>query len=82
MLAFYIKGGLDEAKAFIQNLELFSSAPSWGGYESLANHPSVTMPNLNIEPNLIRLSIGLEHLNDLKADLDQALRSAVAVNGC
>lgn len=88
MLTFYIKGGLTEAKAFFKGIKIFTLAESLGGYESLAElpslmtHASVSAKEravLGITDNLIRISVGLEDVSDLIADLDQALRAAVNV---
>jgi len=86
MVTMYIKGGLDEAKAFFKSLKVFTLAESLGGYESLAElpalmtHASVSPEEravLGISDNLIRLSVGLEDVSDIIADLDNALRAAV-----
>lgn len=91
MVSFYIgikggkSGGLDESTKFLQSLKIFSLAESLGGYESLAELPSImthaSVPperrkDLGISDNFIRLSIGLEDAKDLCNDLDQALRIA------
>lgn len=86
MVSFYIKGGLDQASTFLKNLKVFTLAESLGGFESLAELPSVmthaSVPieerdQLGISDNLIRLSVGIEDEADLLADLDQALKAAV-----
>ncbi|GAV01779.1 hypothetical protein RvY_12435 [Ramazzottius varieornatus] len=86
MVTFFIKGGLEEAKVFLQTIKVFTLAESLGGYESLAEHPAImthaSVPAeeremLGISDNLIRLSVGLEDVDDLIADLDNALRTAV-----
>jgi len=84
MLAFEVNGGEPEAFAFLNNLELIKLAVSLGSTESLAEHPR-TMTHSNVDPahleemkighNLIRLSIGLEHPDDLIRDLSQALKA-------
>ncbi|XP_023809995.1 cystathionine gamma-lyase [Oryzias latipes] len=85
MIAFYIKGKLENAKAFLCNLKLFAVAESLGGYESLAEHPAImthaSVPEnertiLGITDTLIRLSVGLEDEADIIEDLDQALNAA------
>uniref|UniRef100_A0A8C5KQT5 Cystathionine gamma-lyase n=1 Tax=Jaculus jaculus TaxID=51337 RepID=A0A8C5KQT5_JACJA len=85
MITFYIKGALQQAEAFLQNLKLFALAESLGGYESLAELPAVmthaSVPendraSLGISDTLIRLSVGLEDESDLLEDLDQALKAA------
>ncbi|XP_048417619.1 cystathionine gamma-lyase-like isoform X2 [Stegostoma tigrinum] len=85
MMAFLIKGGLENAKTFLKNLKLFTLAESLGGYGSLAEH-SATMSHssvpkeerdaLGISDTLIRLSIGLEDSVDIIEDLHQALKAA------
>ncbi|RZC42588.1 cystathionine gamma-lyase, partial [Asbolus verrucosus] len=82
MVAFYLKGGLEESKKFLSALKVFTLAESLGGFESLAELPSLmthaSIPAaqrklLKIEDNLIRLSVGLEDVEDLISDLQQAL---------
>ncbi|QIC15008.1 methionine gamma-lyase [Providencia vermicola] len=83
MIACEIKGGIESGKRFLNRLNLFSRAVSLGDCESLAQHPasmthSTYTPEerlfYGISDGLIRLSIGLEDVNDLIADLDQALQ--------
>ncbi|KAK2889300.1 hypothetical protein QQF64_028555 [Cirrhinus molitorella] len=85
MIAFYIKGKLEHASAFLSSLKLCSFADSLGGIESLAEHPAsmshASVPEnlkkeLGISDTLIRLSVGLEDEENIIADLDQALRAA------
>ena len=82
MLSVRVKGGLDGAKRFCERLELFTLAESLGGVESLVNHPAImthaSIPparraELGIADDLVRLSVGVETLEDLRADLDHAL---------
>ena len=82
MLSIRLKGG-EAAKRFCERLELFTLAESLGGVESLVNHPAVmthaSIPAerraaLGIGDELVRLSVGIEDLADLRADLDNALR--------
>ena len=82
MVAFEIKGGEKEAFSFLNHLTLIKLAVSLGSTESLAQHPAtmthagVPEPekiSLGITPNLIRLSIGIEHVDDLIRDINQAL---------
>ncbi len=84
MVSFERKGGPEAAKDFLGKLEVFALAESLGGAASLAEHPATmshaSMPeshraSVGIKDNLIRLSVGLEHINDLSADLFQALRA-------
>jgi cystathionine beta-lyase/cystathionine gamma-synthase len=82
MLSFELKGGLNAASAFCSNLHVFSLAESLGGVESLCCHPA-TMTHASIpreirEPRgitdgLVRLSVGLEHIEDIVGDVQQAL---------
>uniref|UniRef100_U3KF11 Cystathionine gamma-lyase n=1 Tax=Ficedula albicollis TaxID=59894 RepID=U3KF11_FICAL len=87
MIAFYIKGNIKNASAFLKNLKVFSLAESLGGFESLAEHPAImthaSVPEeerkaLGITDTLIRLSVGLEDEEDLLQDLEQALKAAVS----
>ncbi len=83
MLSIRLAGGFEAAKRFCERLELFTLAESLGGVESLVNHPAV-MTHASIPPErraalgigdeLVRLSVGVEDLADLRADLDNALR--------
>jgi cystathionine gamma-lyase len=81
MITFYIKGGLEAARTFLENVQIFALAESLGGVESLIEHPaimthaSVPVENrkaLGIDDSLIRLSVGIEDLEDLLADLKSA----------
>ncbi len=82
VVTFEIKGGADAGKAFIEKLGLFTHLANVGDAKSLAIHPaSTTHSQLNpeqqasggITPGLIRLSIGIEHIDDIIADIDSAL---------
>jgi len=88
MVSFYLKGGLNESKAFLSKLKVITLAESLGGFESLAELPAImthsSVPEadrevLGITNSFIRLSIGLEATEDLLNDLDQALKSSVKV---
>ena len=77
-----LKGGLDESRRFLERLKIFVCAESLGGVESLAEHPAImthaSIPaeirkSLGISDSLVRLSVGVEDLADLKADIAQAL---------
>ena len=81
MIALKIKGGLVEAKKFLENCHVFALAESLGGVESLIEHPAIMThasvapairAKLGIDDNLIRLSVGIESLDDLKKDLEAA----------
>jgi cystathionine gamma-lyase len=82
IVTFFIKGDLADARRFLERCEVFSLAESLGGVESLVDHPAImthaSVPEeerakLGINDQLIRLSVGIEALADLLADLDQAL---------
>jgi cystathionine gamma-lyase len=82
IVTFFIKGGLEEARTFLERCEIFALAESLGGVESLVDHPAImthaSVPAekrraLGISDKLIRLSVGIEDLADLIADLDHAL---------
>lgn len=81
MITFYIKGGISAARTFLENVKIFSLAESLGGVESLVEHPaimthaSVPAENrkaLGIDDSLIRLSVGIEDIDDLHTDLKNA----------
>jgi cystathionine gamma-synthase len=75
MLSVRIRGGRDAALAVAGKVKLFTNATSLGGCESLIEHrASVEGANPVSPDNLLRLSVGLEHADDLVADLQQALR--------
>lgn len=87
IFAFGIKGGLEAGRRFINNVKLFSLLANVGDAKSLVIHPASTthqqlspeaLKGAGVSPDLIRLSIGIEHVDDIIADLDQALRAAVA----
>lgn len=83
MVTFFIKGDLAGARRFLENVRVFSLAESLGGVESLVDHPAImthasipveTRASLGISDSLVRLSVGIEHIEDLKTDLDNALK--------
>jgi len=85
LISFYVRGGESEAFAFLDHLKIFKLAVSLGSTESLAQHPSaMTHSGLTAEDkllggitdNLVRLSIGIEHADDLIWDIGQALEFA------
>ena len=85
MVVFGIKGGMDAGKNFIESLTLFSHLANVGDAKSLALHPSSTSHSQLTEeqqktggltPDLIRLSIGIEHIDDIIEDLEQAFEQA------
>jgi cystathionine gamma-synthase len=74
MLSILTKGGAEQAKKVVNKVNIFSQATSLGGVESLIEHrASVEGPDTKTPQNLIRISVGLEHIDDLIADLEQAL---------
>jgi cystathionine gamma-lyase len=84
MLSFEIKGGLEEAKRFLESLKVFALAESLGGVESLIEHPALmthaSVPReireqVGLTDSLIRVSVGIEHIDDLIADFDQAFQT-------
>lgn len=86
MITFFIKGGLDEARRFLETVKVFALAESLGGVESLVDHPAImthaSVPpkmreELGISDSLIRLSVGIEDLQDILDDLERALKAAV-----
>ena len=87
MVVFGIKGGMDAGRTFIDSLKLVSHLANVGDAKSLAIHSASTTHSQlpaaaqiagGITPDLIRLSIGLEHIDDILADLQQALQTATA----
>ncbi|MCL2515629.1 MAG: bifunctional o-acetylhomoserine/o-acetylserine sulfhydrylase [Microbacteriaceae bacterium] len=88
VLSFELKGGVDAGKAFVDNLELFSHLANIGDVRSLVIHPASTTHSQltpeqqlqsGVTPGLVRLSVGLENVEDLKVDLENALAAARAV---
>ncbi|MGJ4728004.1 cystathionine gamma-synthase [Luteimonas sp. SDU101] len=82
MVSFRVKGGFEAAKRFCERTQLFTLAESLGGVESLVNHPAVmthasvpveTRARLGIGDDLVRLSVGVENILDLRADVAAAL---------
>jgi O-acetylhomoserine (thiol)-lyase len=83
MVVFGIKGGREAGQRFIDSLKLFSHVANVGDAKSLAIHPASTthaqlddeqQRSAGVQPELIRLSIGIEHIDDILTDLDQALK--------
>jgi cystathionine gamma-lyase len=82
MITAFLKGGLDDARRFLERVEVFALAESLGGVESLIEHPAImthaSIPaeiraSLGISDGLVRLSVGIESEDDLVADLENAL---------
>ncbi|HVP67513.1 MAG TPA: cystathionine gamma-synthase [Anaeromyxobacteraceae bacterium] len=85
MLSFVIRGGLGAARAFLSSVRVFALAESLGGVESLIEHPAImthasvppeTRARLGIADGLIRVSAGIEHVDDLVADLERGFAAA------
>ncbi|KFZ40553.1 MULTISPECIES: homocysteine synthase [Thermoactinomyces] len=85
IFTFGIKGGLEAGKKFIESLELFSHLANVGDSKSLVIHPASTthqqlteeaQRSAGVTPDLVRLSVGIESVDDIIADLDQALRKS------
>lgn len=85
MVVFEIKGGKEAGQKFIENLKLFSHLANVGDAKSLAIHPATTthsqlnedqQAGAGISPGLVRLSVGIESIADILADIDQALSAA------
>jgi cystathionine gamma-lyase len=83
MISVNLKGGPEQARRMLERCRVFALAESLGGVESLIEHPAImthaTIPReqreaLGITDCLVRLSVGVEDLEDLQEDLDQALR--------
>jgi O-acetylhomoserine (thiol)-lyase len=86
LVGFGIKGGREAGRRFIDHLGLFSHLANIGDAKSLAIHPASTTHSqlspeeqlaAGVSPDFIRLSVGIEHLDDIIADLNQALAAAV-----
>jgi len=87
ILGFGIEGGADAGKDFINNLQLFSHLANVGDAKSLAIHPASTthsqltedeLTSAGVSPDFIRLSVGIEDIDDILWDLDQALSAATS----
>ncbi|MDZ7640412.1 MAG: O-acetylhomoserine aminocarboxypropyltransferase/cysteine synthase family protein [Desulfurivibrio sp.] len=83
LVGFGIKGGLEAGRKFINKLKLFSHLANIGDAKSLAIHPASTthsqltpeeQQTAGVSPDFVRLSVGLEHIDDIRADLEQALQ--------
>ena len=83
IISMNIKGGLEKSKSFLERTKIFALAESLGGVESLIEHPALmthaSLPKdrremIGISDGLVRLSVGLESLDDLVEDIEQALK--------
>lgn len=90
MISFVVRGGLPASTAFLQACQVFTLAESLGGVESLAEHPALmthaSIPAdarraLGIDDGLLRLSVGLEHADDLLGDLERGFAAAKRARG-
>jgi len=86
IVAYSLRGDYAATQRFVSGLRLATQAVSLGGVETLAVHTAsmwassmteADMQAAGIEPNFVRMSVGVEHIDDLKADLAQALEKAV-----
>ena len=80
-----LKGGVERGRKFLNNLELHSLTANLGDTRSIATHPASTTHSkltpdqqlaVGIDPGLVRFSCGLEHIDDIIADVDQALKQS------
>ncbi|CAB5239855.1 unannotated protein [freshwater metagenome] len=87
VLSFELKGGVEAGKKFVESLTLFSHVANIGDVRSLVIHPATTTHSqlsadeqlaAGVTPGLVRLSLGLEHIADIKADLEQGFAAAKA----
>ena len=86
IIVFGIKGGIDAGRSFINGVKLASLLANVGDAKTLVIHPASTthqqltadeQRQSGVVPEMIRVSVGIEHIDDIKADLDQALHAAV-----
>ena len=87
LIGFGIKGGLEAGKKFIDAVKLFSHVANIGDAKSLVIHPASTthqqltaaeQESTGVTADYVRLSVGIEHIDDIKADIEQALNAATA----
>ena len=83
MITFFLKGDIKKSMTFLKGVKLFALAESLGGVESLIEHPAImthaSVPkkvreSIGLSDNLIRLSVGIEHVQDLLEDLENAFK--------
>ncbi len=86
MLSFGIKGGIDAGKAFVNNVKLSSLLANVGDAKTLVIHPASTthqqlseseQKDAGVLPEQIRVSTGIEHIDDIIEDFDEAIKAAV-----
>jgi len=82
LVTFFVKGGIDKGRQFLNKLQMLSHTANLGDTRTIATHPASTTHSkltdeerakVGILPGLIRISVGLEHIEDIKKDIDQAL---------
>jgi O-acetylhomoserine (thiol)-lyase len=85
VLSFELKGGVEAGKKFVESLKLFSHVANIGDVRSLVIHPATTTHSqlsaqeqleAGVTPGLVRLSLGLENIDDIKADLAQGFEAS------
>ena len=85
LVAFGIEGGRDAGRKFIDSLEMFSHVANIGDAKSLAIHPATTthsqlndaeLESAGVTPDMVRLSVGIESIEDILGDIDQAIAKA------
>jgi len=85
VLSFELKGGVEAGRKFVESLQLFSHVANIGDVRSLVIHPATTTHSqltsaeqleARVTPGLVRLSLGLENINDIKADLEVGFKAA------
>jgi cystathionine beta-lyase/cystathionine gamma-synthase len=85
MVTAILAGGLERSRRFLESCRIFTLAESLGGVESLIEHPALmthaSIPPeqraaIGIDDGLVRLSVGIEHVDDLITDLDEALQQS------
>ena len=85
LVTFVVKGGVKRGAAFLDNLKMLSLTPNLGDARTTATHPASTTHSklteeerlaVGIEPGLVRISVGLEHVSDIIADIEQALEKS------
>ena len=85
VVTFVVKGGLERATSFLDNLKMLSLTANLGDTRSTVTHPATTThrkltederAKVGIAPALVRISVGLENVNDILADIEQALQAS------
>ncbi len=85
MVTFEIKGGIERGRKFLNSLKMLSHSANLGDTRSIATHPASTTHSkltdeersaVGITPGLVRISVGLEDLKDIIADVEQAIRES------